>query len=340
MARSGENQAEQNFPRLPDDVDFQMVDFVSSQHLKLKAYRFAPRDRFCQGVIFLCHGYAAHAKFEWLLPQTPGEAHMAWEGSVPHGLVSAGYIVHTLDQQSFGHSEGARGLRGFFEEFDDMPKENLEYLTAVAKKEPSTISSLPLFLFGVSMGGATAVRMAQMEPQMFRGMILYAPMLCLEEVKKQKVFACITNGHLASVAGCLSKALPTLPIAKPARNELFPLSQKEFDEEELNYHGDVRSRVGAEFMKVTEWFMNGGLESVSVPFAVFHAIHDTFVDPIGSQKLIDTAKSSDKQYFKVGTGQDVNVDVWHGLHFEPGHEAIFKHSLDWIVERTTPMVPA
>jgi len=256
----------------------------------------------------------------------------------PEGLLSAGYIVHTLDQQSFGHSEGARGLRGFFEDFDDMPKENLEYLKATIMKEPSA-SSLPLFLFGVSMGGATAVRMAQMEPHMFRGMILYAPMLRLEEVKKKKVVACITNGHLASLAGCLSKAVPTLPIAKPALNEIFPLTQKEFDDDELNYHADVRSRVGAEFMRITEWFMSGGLDSVSVPFAVFHASHDTFVDPIGSQKLMDMAKSTDKKYFKVGTGLDVNVDVWHALQMEPGREVIFKYALDWINERATAVDP-
>jgi len=121
------------------------------------------------------------------------------------------------------------------------------------------------------MGGATAVRMSQLEPDLFRGMVLYAPMLRLEEVKKEKIFACITNGHLAGVAGCLSKAIPFTPVAKAKKNDMFPLSQKEADEDALVYHGDVRSRVGAEFMRIAEGFMGGGLESVVRAWARGHS---------------------------------------------------------------------
>jgi len=137
------------------------------------------------------------------------------------------------------------------------------------------------------------------------------------------------------VAGFLSKHIPSVPVAKAKKNEMFPLSQKEADLDALVYHGDVRSRVGAEFMRIAGWFMEGGLESVSVPFVTFHAEHDNFVDPIGSQVLFEVAKSTDKTYMKVGRGLDVDVDIWHGLSFEPGHEVILKTALEWMTERSS-----
>merc|ERR1712217_701398 len=131
----------------------------------------------------------------------------------------------------------------------------------------------------------TAVRMAQKRPGMFRGMVLLALMLSLEEVKKARVCCCVRNGHLEPVADFLDWAIPTVPLLAPARNTIHPLSQKECDDDPLNYHGKVRIRMGNAFRKVTDRFMEGGLTDVRTPFVTIHAVRDTFTDPYGSKRL-------------------------------------------------------
>ena len=66
--------------------------------------------------------------------------------------------------------------------FDDLADECLDCLSNL-REEDATLDTLPVFLFGISMGGATAVRMAQKQQHLFRGAVLYAPMLSLEEVQ-------------------------------------------------------------------------------------------------------------------------------------------------------------
>jgi len=324
-----------SFPSLPKAVEFTPGTFMNPQGIKLKTFRWGLRGATYKGIVWLCHGYGGHTIFEWFMPAMPGQPHNQWDSSVPKGFVEAGYLVCTLDHQSHGHSEGARGLRCFVERgFDDFTNEAIANLISVSQ-EPA-LSSLPIFLFGVSMGGATAVRMAQTMPSMFRGMVLYSPMLSLEEVKKQKLVAGIRNRHLAPLVDSLNRLCPTLPIGKAARNTIHPECQTEFDEDPFTYSQDCRVRVAKAFQDVTNWFLAGGLRELRTPFITFHSVKDTFTDPLGSQTLLEMAEVEDKTYLKVGLGQDVDVDIWHALNAEPGHEEVFNSALAWIQQRSKP----
>ena len=196
-------------PTLPDTVEYEEGTFLNAQGLQLRTYRFSPKGRAARGVIWLCHGYASWTNFEWMLASEPGGSHTVFEDSVPGGLVAAGFTVATLDHQSHGRSEGDQGLRCFFNRFDDLADECLDCLSKL-REEDATLDTLPVFLFGISMGGATAVRMAQKQPTLFRGAVLYAPMLSLEEVQKQSIFLCVTNRHLAP----LVEASPRPPLRR------------------------------------------------------------------------------------------------------------------------------
>mmetsp|Transcript_65610 Transcript_65610/g.186119 ORF Transcript_65610/g.186119 Transcript_65610/m.186119 type:complete len:332 (-) Transcript_65610:100-1095(-) len=321
-------------PSVPDDVEFCTEFFTNPQGLKLQAYRFGQRRGGHKGVVWLNHGYASHTIFEWFLPAKEGEPHDMWSGSILDILVSAGYLVCTLDQQSMGRSEGLHGLVCYMDKFDDLPEENLAYLNTVLLKDPE-VQRLPLFILGISMGGATSVRMAQMQPHLFRGVVLLAPMLSLEEVKKKQVFCCIRNGHLMPVAGVLSRLLPTVAIAKGQKNTLHPLSQKEADDDPLCYHGDVRNRCARCFQNVTDYFMSGGgLREMRTPFVTIHSARDTFTDPAGSQRLLNMAEVEDKTYLKVGPGLDLDLNMWHCLTGEPGYDVVFEKILEWFGKRT------
>jgi alpha-beta hydrolase superfamily lysophospholipase len=140
-------------------------------------------------------------------------------------------------------------VRCYFDRFENLVEEANSFILDKVVTDP-LLQSLPVFLLGLSMGGATAVRMALAKPGAYRGVVLYAPMLSLRLVKQQPVFLCIRNAHLEPVSGCLSALFPTLPIAKPALNVHNPLSQKEMDDDPLTYSADCRARVAREFIDV------------------------------------------------------------------------------------------
>jgi acylglycerol lipase len=321
-----------SFPPVPDRVVATYDTFENAQGLKLQTFRFEKKNASPVGLVWLCHGYSGHSTCSWFLPSAPGQPHDQFDGGILANLVDSGYVVGTLDHQSHGHSEGLRGLRCYFDAFDDLPKEALGCLEMF--QADTRLSGLPTFALGISMGGACAVRMSQLRPTLFRGVVLLAPMLSLENIQKTKVFLGITNGHLARFASSLDYILPTLPVGKRTQNTMFPDTQKELEDDPLVYHGDIRVRTAKCNLELCSWFMNGGLEEMTTPFLTIHAAKDTFVDPDGSQALLDRASSKDKTYLRVGAGLDIDEDMWHGLTSEPGSEMVMKRAVEWIQART------
>lgn len=323
-------------PRIPEDVRFERGVFTNAGGLRLQTYSFWRKQSAepPKAVVYLAHGYADHTLFAWMRPPKTGDAHSQYEGSVVDELVDAGYACVTLDHQSFGRSEGARGLRGFFERFDDLPREANDFVESTTVSAMGSFQGLPCFALGHSMGGCTAVRMAQLRPDLYKGVVLVSPMISLERVKEEAVCLCVKNRHLESVSDFVSSALPTLPIAAPARNEIHPLAQKEFDDDPLIYHGAVRARVAAEFLEVTTALCSGGAAELKTAFLTIHSESDGFTDPAGSQILMDSAAAEDKTYLKVGDGLDVDAEMFHALLTEPSCELVIARILAWLQEHS------
>lgn len=164
---------------VPSDVLFRRGTYMS-KGLSLATFSFQKKDHPLKAVIYLAHGYASHTCFDWLLPAQLGTRHELYQGSVLEGLVDAGFAVRALDHTGHGLSEGAP--RCYFERYQDLVDEAQGYLRNEVRKEPEC-ANLPVFLFGLSMGGATVVRMALQAPDDYKGLVLYAPMLSLRCVK-------------------------------------------------------------------------------------------------------------------------------------------------------------
>ena len=105
------------------------------------------------------------------------------------------------------------------------------------------------------------------------------------------------------------------------------------DNDPLTYSDSARVRVAREFSAVTDWFMKGGLAEMRTSFITYHSATDTFTDPLGSETLLRLAEAKDKTYVRIGKGLDMDLDIWHALSFEPGHEQVFAHALSWIEDR-------
>jgi len=323
-------------PEFPDDVTCTMGTFTNAQGLKLASYCCHLKDvEKIRGIVYLCHGYAAHTQFQWFRAPEPGEVHTVFDNTVMEGLVRAGWSVHALDHQGHGRSEGAGGLPGYFEAFDHLVAEADTYVHDVVLKDPQWKHfGHNVHLFGISMGGATAIEMSLLHPKTYRGCVLYSPMLSLEKVREEVVAVCITNRHLEYFARPIAFLAPTLPIAKPAENKIHPASQTEMNIDPLTYSGNVRARVALEFVEVTIKLMHHRLQEMSVPFVTFHSVSDTFTDPDGSARLLEVATARDKTYMKVGEGCDVDANMFHGLGTEPGWDKVLARALEWLADRS------
>ena len=98
--------------------------------------------------------------------------------------------------------QGFKG-RGFVKRFDDL----VDDCVVIAEKLRAEADALgvPLYLLACSMGGCVGVRTMQRRPKLFDGAVLVAPMLSLEQAKRQPA-----NAVLLPVVGLLSRVWPTL----------------------------------------------------------------------------------------------------------------------------------
>lgn len=96
-----------------------------------------------------------------------------YQDSTIETLVKSGFAVRTLDHQSFGRSQGQDGIQcsvpnqtsgAYFKKFDHLVDEAEYYITEIVMKE-EILKGMPIFLFGISMGGATAIKLAHRAPE-------------------------------------------------------------------------------------------------------------------------------------------------------------------------------
>ena len=111
-------------------------------------------------------------------PPLPGECRTVYEDTTIDNLVKQGYACRTLDHQGGGRSEGLgkRGMRQMSRSremrvgtmrgnflHENLVDEAEQYISDIVMNEPE-LKGLPVFLFGISMGGATAIRLAENNP--------------------------------------------------------------------------------------------------------------------------------------------------------------------------------
>ena len=139
-------------PPCPDEYNFVAEPMLGPSGLKLMTYSWTKR-KAPKGIVVLCHGYGVHQTFTWYLATAPGGEHVVFKDSIVQRLCDAGYAVRGIDHQGHGRSESARGLRCYFDSFEDLVDENMAYVRQVMAEPINAKRRLPIFLFGESMGG-------------------------------------------------------------------------------------------------------------------------------------------------------------------------------------------
>ena len=222
-------------------------------------------------------------------------------------FTNVGYTVISFDIRGHGLSEGKRGHTPEYEFLmDDIER----VFTQVKKDYPS----LPIFLFGHSVGGNLVLNFLLRKPNSIYGAIVTGAYLKLGfEPPKWKI-------RLAKLS---SSIWPTL--SQPTELELDALSRnkeviRKYENDEL-----VHDRITSAFFINVHFagqYVIDHANEIKTPLLVMHGMEDRLTSPKGSQE------------FASNSGENVHLKMWdglyHELHNEPEKQEIFNYEMEWM----------
>ena len=184
-----------------------------------------------KGILLLLHGHGVHVIFEFMKSSGVG-VERKYDKSWIQELNKQGYSCCGMDVQSKGRSEGYKQMRTYFDSFDDVIKDDLDFISKLPELGGEAFTDLPIFPFAVSMGGARAAMLLIRNESLFKAALLYAPMLSLERVSKQGL-----NPYLRPLVSMFNILGPTWRMAKASKNTMFPDLQDEFSSDFFSDQG-------------------------------------------------------------------------------------------------------
>ena len=232
----------------------------------LQSYAWVPRAAPVKGVVVLVHGLHDHARrYEPLAL----------------ALNDAGVAVYAHDQRGHGASGGASQR---MDSVDQLAGDVERVLQEAAKRHPG----VPVFVYGHSLGGLVAARVAASPPLPLRGAVISSAALTL------KLPASASSAQLR-VAGMLSAVAPGLglqtfddatfvrdPAAQAALAADPDISRDKLPARTVvtvvRGIGDIQARM----------------DSIVTPLLILHGTEDQVTEVEGSRELAARARSSDK----------------------------------------------
>jgi len=265
-------------------------------------------------VVFLQHGFRSHARFNFLRNEPPTTL-WRYDGSFVAALNAAGLAAVAHDHVGHGASGG---LRTYFASFDDLVAGALAVVDHATAS--LSLSGLPAFLCGHSMGGTVSLLTALARPDAFAGLALSSA------ATEPPASSFGLKGRLLTAAsGLLSWATPTLQVLELPRNTVQPELHELFVYDKLNSEVQLRARVGTEFLRAYA-DVAARAADVKVPLLAMSGELDTLVHPEAA-----------KRYARLVGSSDVTVRVcpgrWHNLLVEMRREEVWGTIRDWVLER-------
>ncbi|HPB46606.1 MAG: lysophospholipase [Microthrixaceae bacterium] len=241
--------------------------------------------------IVLIHGYGEHSG-----------RYLPWV----ERFVAAGYRVASLDHRGHGKTTGVK--RGEVDSFDSLVDDLSAYVDAVRCERP-------LFLYGHSMGGLAATRLAERGDERFAGIVLTGPALAVADAIPSVLV------KVANVVGKLAPKLPTIQLDGNAISRVQEVRDA-YDADPLNFRGKMTAGTGRE-LNVNFAAAHAQAARISVPLLVLHGEADALAAVEGSRNLVTEVSST-----------DVTLRTWpgafHELHHEPERDEVFEVVSDWL----------
>ncbi|CAI7771001.1 unnamed protein product, partial [Closterium sp. NIES-54] len=138
------------------------VYYRNSRGIEIFTKRWQPLDGVVKGIVVYCHGYGDTCTYHF--------------DAVAVSMAQQQYLVYGMDYEGHGCSQG---LHAYIPRFDTIIDDVVEFTDAL--RASPALSSLPVFLYGESMGGAVAIKTHWRRPDAFRGAVLLSPMCKIAE---------------------------------------------------------------------------------------------------------------------------------------------------------------
>mgnify|MGYP001100910182 FL=1 len=260
----------------------------------LKIAIFSNQLKSDKGVLVITHGMGEHAKRY---------------SEMADFFTKEGFAVVGFDIRGHGMSGGRRGhTPGYDFLMDDIER--------VCSKVKTDHPSLPIFLFGHSMGGNLVLNFLLRKPNIFAGAIVTGPYLKLGfEPPKWKI----------KLAKLSANIWPSL--SQPTDLELDALSRnkeviRKYENDEL-----VHDRITSAFFVNVHFagqYAISHANEIKTPLLIMHGEDDRLTSPEGSKEFASNANSN--VHLKLWKG------LYHELHNEPEKKEVFQYELEWIEE--------
>lgn len=240
--------------------------------------------------------------------------HCLWYTDMAEFLNKHGVYVFAHDHVGHGQSEGARVHVDNFQEYVD---DAFLHADKIKKDFPNT----PMFVLGHSMGGLMSIAAANQRPDLFRGVILDAPLITLDNLPPAFV---VWLGRM------VSNIIPQFPVRALDSKAMSRDKEmvKKYEDDPLVHNGRLKARQVAtmlDAMAVEE----KSLSDIEWPFLILHGEPDELTSVNGAKLMYEKAKSKDKQL-------KLFPDAFHQLHLElePVKSETLNLIASWITKRS------
>jgi alpha-beta hydrolase superfamily lysophospholipase len=265
-------------------------EWTAQDGIKLYWQEWKPDQNHPCGIVLLVHGIGEHSG---------RYAHVA------QALTDVGYVLLAFDQRGHGRSEGLRGD----EMMGQICSDTSHFLDDAHNRYPS----LPIFLYGHSLGGALVLYHCIANLPNITGVIATAPGLAADKGISPMTIRLVK---------ILARVLPKTQIDNGLNRNLLsrdPQVIERYNNDPL-VHGKVTARLGFDLLRVGQVVR----ESTTFPVPLLLIV--------GSEdKLIDAKVI---QEFGKSLEGDVTVKVWDGLyhevHNEPEQDQVFDFMIAWM----------
>ncbi len=229
-------------------------------------------------------------------------------------LVKRDMVVFSFDHRGHGRSDG---MRMYADTLDELVADINAYVNAVSSNLPS---SLPLFIFGHSMGGLLSAAFALSAPRpRVTGFIFSGPGFAPGES--------ITSIMIAS-GRVLGNVAPTAGVATVDSAEISSI-----EEEVRRYRSDplcsttaCTAGLGLALLNAVD-LVQEKQSTFDYPALYFYGQHDKLVNQAGITRFCESQKHADKTIFVAPSSRH---EVFYDVDSAPSMARV----IDWIAERS------
>jgi acylglycerol lipase len=273
------------------------IPFMRRDGHRLATYRHSTVNP--KALVFFFHGWNAHS----------GDF-----AETAARFAQAGFECFAMDYLGSGRSQGLHGYTGDF--MKDMVMDGVAYIHKVRGLYDS---SLPVFIFGLSIGGAVCVNIALIIPELIKGMILLAPALDV---------APDFEPFLRKIVRLINWISPYISIKAEevvvgSRN---PLHREHYLQDAVFFKGKVRAGTAVALLNGLEATSNS-FESVRTDFIAVQGGCDKVTNAAVVKALVQRSKAKDKDLWFYD-------EMYHVVTWEPEYPEILERLVSWLDQRT------